>query len=156
MSFCHAFFLFPACLSVMPFSDSHHVFLSCLFLIPSMSFLSCLFPISSMSFCHASHEPRPLCCAVLCCAVLCCAVLCTCCLNNFTCFGQPTSLIDFCMQLVNPTGCRNTSGQVCCIAIAACNAVQQLAGYFIQPWPASNDRTCAPHVHQFWHVSGRC
>ncbi len=142
----------------MPFSYSQHVFLSCLSLIPSMSFCHAFFLSPACLFCHAFSR-FPACLSVMShdrCAVLCCAVLCTCCLNNFTCFGQPTSLIDFCMQLVNPTGCRNTSGQVCCIAIAACNAVQQLAGYFIQAWPASNDRTCAPHVHQFWHVSGRC
>lgn len=43
-----------------------------------------------------------------------------------------------CMKLLTPNGCRNTRGQVCCIAIAACNAVQQLAGYCTQPWPALN------------------
>ncbi len=66
------------------------------------------------------------------------------------------------MKLLTPNGCRNTRGQVCCIAIAACNAVQQLAGYCTQPWPALNGQymctTCAPNLAvnpKPWHLSGR-
>ena len=131
----HIFLCFPACLFVilnMSLCASPACFFlwfpTCFFLIPSMSVCSCLAWTATSASC-------------------------TCCLmkkKKFTCFGQSTSLIAFCMKLLTPTGCRNTRGHVCCIATAACNAVQQLAGQCMQPWLALNAQhmciTCAPHV----------
>ena len=128
----------PACMLDVCFVIPQHVFLrflACHFVIPNMCFLysqHVYLLFSACLFAHALHRPQLLLCALV-----------------------------ACMKLVTPTGCRNTSGQVCCIAAAACNTVQQLAGWCIQPWLALHCYyycyyciACTAHVHHMCTTLG--